>query len=64
VRVVFYKVLKSIGAILVIFGKTLFTILFVITAILLILILNRGCGTIGTPEDLAMSTVAFNNYLK
>ena len=53
-KVAICNVLKSIDAILVIFGKTLFTILFVITAILLVLILNWGCGTLGTPEDLGI----------
>jgi hypothetical protein len=62
-RVEFCKFLKSIYEILVIFGKTLFTIICLIVLIVFVLILSRGCGSVGNPDDLANNSVTLNNYL-
>jgi hypothetical protein len=63
-RIAFYKFLKSNYEILVIFGKTLFTIVWLIVLIVFVLILSRGCGSVGNPDDLAINTVTLNNYSK
>jgi len=58
----FYKVFVTIFKILVIFAKSLLTIIVVIIILLFALFLNRGCASISNPDDLTISGITIYSY--